>query len=425
MSPDGSVDFVGAPARVTVSRLRYPLLGAGALVAAGYMDPGNWATAMQGGALYGYRLLWVVLAASLLAMLLQWIAGRVGAVTGCGLAELCRNELPKATVVPLWLVAEAATIACDVAETVGTAVALRLLLGVPLWFGVMLSGVLVVGYFALERPGRSRLERVAAVSMVGVAMCVIAQLFIAQPQWREVAQGFVPGQRMLYSKDGLWLMAGIIGATVMPHNLFLHSSLLKRYACPGKPGLRQVLRRAGRDTVICLSFAMAINLGLMLLAASALNGTTTDVGDLAQAQRQLAPALGTTWPGWLFAIALLCCGLNSMVSGTIAGQAVMEEFLCIKLSRFRRALLTRGLALGPALLAVQIMGGEQSTSLLVGSQVILSMSLPLALIPLLAFACSSRLMGRFEILPIAKGVSWCGAFLLVAINALLVWQFVR
>lgn len=393
------------------------------MVAAGYMDPGNWATAMQGGARYGYSLLWVVLGASLLAMLMQWIAGRVGAVTGRGLAELCRDELPRPAVLPLWLVAEIAIIACDVAETVGTAVALRLLFHVPLWLGVLLSGALVVGYFALEHPERARMERVVAMSMLGVAICLVAQLFLAQPGWSDVARGFIPAGSFFHSKDALWLIAGIVGATVMPHNLFLHSALLKRYADPLSPDrLRKVLRLAGRDTIVCLSFAMLINIGLMLLAAAALHGSTGDVGDLAQAQRQLAPSLGATWPGILFAVALLCCGLNSMVSGTLAGQAVAEGFLNIKLPRIWRALLTRSLALGPALVAVQWAGGERSTSLLVGSQVILSMSLPLALLPLLGFACLPRLMKPFELSLTVKLASWGCAMILVSINGLLLWQ---
>jgi len=387
------------------------------------MDPGNWATAMQAGARYGYRLLWVVLAASLLAMLVQWIAGRVGAVTGRGLAELCRDELPRPSVLPLWIVAEIAIIACDVAETVGTAVALRLIFGMPLWSGVLLSGALVIGYFLLEHPRRARLERVVALSMVGVAVCLAAQLFLAQPAWFEVARGFVPSGELFHREGMLWLVAGIVGATVMPHNLFLHSALLKRYAEPMQPRrLRGVLREANKDTIVCLSFALLINLGLMLLAAAALHGTTAEVGDLAQAQRQLTPSLGATWPGLLFATALLCCGLNSMVSGTLAGQAVAEGFLNIRLPRLWRALFTRGLALGPALIAVQVAGGERSTSLLVGSQVVLSMSLPMALLPLMGFASSSRLMRPFELTPAVKAGGWGCALLLVSVNVLLLWQ---
>ncbi|MGO4704133.1 Nramp family divalent metal transporter [Dyella sp. 2RAB6] len=423
MSPDGSVSYLDA--RIVGTRRRYPLFGAGALVAAGYMDPGNWATAMQGGASFGYRLLWVVLAASLVAMLLQWIACRVGAITGRGLAELCRDELPRRFVLPMWLVAEFAIVACDVAETVGTAVALRLLFGVPLWLGVLLSGVLVLGYFALERPGKARMERVVAISMAGVAACLAAQLTLARLDWPDVFRGLAPSGEVLHTKGGMWLVVGIIGATVMPHNLFLHSALLTRYAASDKRSVSSVLRRAGTDTIICLSFAMLINIGLMLLAAVALQGVSADVGDLAQAQRPLTLALGATWPSLLFAAALLCCGLNSMVSGTLAGQVVMEGFLDIKLSRFRRALLTRGCALGPALVVVQVFGGERSTSLLVGSQVILSLSLPLALIPLIRFACQPRLMGAFELPSAIQSMSWLCASLLVGVNGVLLWQLIH
>jgi manganese transport protein len=323
-------------------------------------------------------------------------------------------------VLPLWLVAELAIIACDVAETVGAAVALHLLLHVPLWMGVLLSSAVVLGYFVIERSGPTRLERLVAISMLAVAGCLIAQLYLARPDWAAVARGFAPTVAVFKNRDMLWLVAGIVGATVMPHNLFLHSALLKQYAASER--MDRLVRIASIDTIVCLMFAMLINIGLMLLAAAALHGSTANVGDLAQAQRQLAPALGATWPGILFAAALLCCGVNSMVSGTMAGQAVAEGFLRIRLTPLWRAALTRALALGPALMAVQVAGAEGSTAMLVGSQVLLSMTLPLALLPMLWFASSPRLMKRFELGGAVKIASWGCALLVVTINGLLVWQ---
>ena len=405
------------------------VLGPGALVAVGYMDPGNWATALEGGSRYGYRLLGVIVLASLLAMLLQWIAARVGVVTGRDLAQLCREHSPRWAIVPFGLASEVAIVGCDVAEVVGSAVALQLLLEVPLWAGVLLSTLMTLALFLVGRRGRHRLEIVVAALIVLVAACVAAQLVAAHPDWSGVARGLAPDPALLRDAGMLWLAAGIVGATVMPHNLYLHSALVKGHAAPASPAARPVARAlaaAGIDSAVSLGLAMLVNAALLIVAAAVFHARhATQVDDLAAAQRLLAPALHARWPGVLFALALLCCGLNAMLTGTLAGQAVMEGFLRLRMSRFRRALLTRSLALGPALLATLAYGGHGSARLLVASQVLLSLQLPLAMLPLLCFACSRRLMGAWRLGPGMGALAWSGALLLVALNAALLWPAAR
>jgi manganese transport protein len=410
-------------------------LGPGALIAVGYMDPGNWATALVGGSRYGYRLLAVIVLASLLAMLLQWIAARVGVVTGRDLAQLCRERSPRWAVIPFWLASEVAIVGCDVAEVVGSAVALQMLLRVPLWLGVLLAALMTMAFFVVGRRGRRRLEIAVMVLIALVVACLAAQLAAVRPDWAAAAQGLAPDPALLRDAGMLWLAAGIVGATVMPHNLYLHSALVKHYAPSGprkrvlRLAIRQravarVLKAVGIGSVASLMLALLVNAALLILAAAVFHaGPAGGVDDLAAAQRLLAPALHARWPGVLFALALLCCGVNSMFTATLAGQAVMEGFLNLRMSRLRRALITRALALGPALLAVAAYGEHGSAPLLVASQVLLSLQLPLAMLPLLRFACDRELMGVWRLGPVLGALAWSGALLLVALNAALAWQW--
>lgn len=422
MSPDGA-RLPQAP------RARAPamaLLGTSALVAAGYMDPGNWATAIQSGATAGYGLLWAVVAASLAALAIQWLAARVGAVTGCNLARLCRARLPRLVVFPLWLCAELAIMACDVAETVGAAVALRLLFHIPLWLGVVAAAVLVIVYFWTGGAQQQRLGVVMAWSMLGVLVCVIVELCLAHPHWPQVARGLLPSLTSSEGRDLSWLVVAILGATVMPHNLFLHSDRMRGYLpAGGDHSHRARLRALNVSTCVCLGFATLINIGLMLLAAAAFGGKPHEVGDLAKAQAALAPALGSAWPGVVFAMALLCCGINSMVSGTLAGQAVMEGFLDIRLSAATRSIVTRALALGPALVVVDVWGGTRSTWLLVVSQIVLSVTLPLAIVPLVVFASRRELMGKYRLKPALSLLFGGLAVAMIAVTVAGVLQVMR
>ncbi|MCY0856427.1 Nramp family divalent metal transporter [Cupriavidus sp. D39] len=413
-------------------RLAY--LGAGALVAVGYMDPGNWATAISGGARYGYSLLAVIAASSLVAMLLQWIAARVGVVTGRDLAQLSRERFSRPVVLTLWVGSEIAIIACDVAEVVGCAVALQLLLHVNLWVGVLISAVATVAMLAVHREGRRTLEALVGTLILLVALCFVAQLAMAQPDWAAVADGFVPTPELVRDAGMLWLAAGIVGATVMPHNLYLHASLVRKHS-PGTvqgqppsstaPALVQALRGVSMDTFGSLTFAFLINAALLIVAAAVFHASgMTQVADLADAHRLLDPLLHSRWASLLFAAALLACGLNSTLTGTLAGQAVMEGFLNLRMSRMRRALLTRGLAIVPALVAVGVFGQHGSAELLVASQVVLSISLPLAVLPLIGFASRADLMGAWRVRGLPLALAWLSALAILLLNCALLWQSV-
>ncbi|WP_454727561.1 MULTISPECIES: Nramp family divalent metal transporter [Cupriavidus] len=417
---------------------RAAFLGAGALVAVGYMDPGNWATAISAGAKYGYGLLAVVAAASVVAMLLQWIAARIGVVTGRDLAQLSRERFGRRTVIGLWIASEIAIIACDVAEVVGTAVALQLLLHVNLWVGVLLSAVGTVAMLAVQRQGRRTLEALVAGLILLVALCFVAQLAMAQPDWAAVAGGFAPSAQLVRDAGMLWLAAGIVGATVMPHNLYLHSALVSKFAPQAQsgqtaaarapqaadvPAVAAALRGVNLDTIGSLTFAFLINAALLILAAAAFHASgMTEVSDLADAHRLLDPLLHSQWASLLFAGALLACGLNSTLTGTLAGQAVMEGFLNLRISQTRRALLTRGLAIVPALAAVGVFGQHGSAELLVASQVVLSLSLPLAVVPLILFASSGELMGVWRVRGVPLALAWVSAGVIVFLNGALLWQ---
>ncbi|MCM2552098.1 Nramp family divalent metal transporter [Burkholderia glumae] len=430
-----------------VRRLRPPTAwtryaGAGALVAVGYMDPGNWATALAGGAQFGYRLLGVVALASLIAVLLQWVAARLGVVTGRDLAELCRARLSPRAALALWLATEAAIIACDVAEVVGCAVALQMLLHVPLLAGVLISAVGTFAMLALQRRGHRTLEACVAALILFVALCFVAEVALAQPDWAAALGGFAPSAELVRNAGMVWLAAGIVGATVMPHNLYLHSALVKRHAPPagsargGRRGhhgaaarrerdaeIAGTMRGVGFDTFFSLGFAFVVNAALLIVAAAVFHASGhTGVDDLADAHRLLAPLVGSHWASLLFAAALLACGLNATVTGTLAGQIVMEGFLELRISPTRRAILTRALAIGPALVAVAAFGNHGSAQLLVASQVVLSLQLPLAVIPLVRFAADPALMGRWRIRGWVHAAAWAATALILVLNLALLWQ---
>lgn len=418
------------------------LWGPGALVAVGYMDPGNWATAISAGARYGYALLFVVTIASLVAMLLQAIAARIGVVTGCDLAQLCRDRLPRRSVLPLWIASEVAIVACDIAEVIGSAVALQLLFDTPMWLGVLIAAAATLGFFAVKRHSDQALALLVAVLILVVGVCLAAQLAAAHPDWNAVGRGLIPRAGALSDSTMLWLAAGIVGATVMPHNLYLHSALVKHHSPRAAqadgtrtpPGghpdaddplhpLHRLLRRVGLDSAASLSFAFLVNAALLVLAGAVFHAHgMTEVDDFSQAYKIFSTTNEARWPGMLFASALLICGLNSMLSGTLAGQVVMEGFLRLKMSIFKRALLTRGLAVGPAMLAVTLFGERGSAQLMVASQVLLSLQLPFAMIPMLYFACDPAVMGSWRLRRIAASLAWTAAAALTVLSGLILWQ---
>jgi manganese transport protein len=399
-------------------------VGAGALVAVGYMDPGNWATALAGGAGYGYQLLSVVIMSSLMAMLLQWVSSRLGVVTGRDLAQLCRERTGRLTTLFLWITSEIAIIACDVAEVVGSAVALELLLGVSLTAGVLMSAVGTFAMLALQRHGRRTLETAVVALIIFVGMCFVVELALARPDWHAALAGAAPSPMLLRDAGMVWLAAGILGATVMPHNLYLHSALVRAHARSGSNAhIARALRGVNFGTFSSLSLAFVINAALLIVSAAVFHASGHhDVTDLADAHRLIAPIVGSRWAAVLFAAALLACGLSATVTGTLAGQAVMEGFLQIRLPRWQRALLTRSLAIGPALVAVALFGPHGSAQLLVASQVVLSLQLPLAVVPLIRFASDARLMHGWRVHGAPLALAWACAAGIIALNGALIWE---
>ncbi|WP_245964720.1 Nramp family divalent metal transporter [Trinickia dinghuensis] len=417
--PGGSPD--GAPR----ARGRwFSFLGAGAMVAVGYMDPGNWATALGSGAKYGYQLLSVVLAASVMGLVLQWVASKLGVVTGRDLAQLCRAHYSRRTTIFLWITCEIAIIACDVAEVVGSAVALQLLLGVSLIVGVLMSAVGTCAMLALQSRGQRPLQIVISLLIFFVGLCFVVEIALANPSWGGVLAGFAPSPALLRDAGMVWFAAGILGATVMPHNLYLHSALVKEHARDGDDkSISDAMRGVNIDTFGSLSVAFTVNAALLIVAAAVFHASGhDDVSDLADAHRLIAPLVGSRWASIVFAAALLACGLNATVTGTLAGQVVMEGFLKLKSTRWMRALLTRALAMGPALLAVGAFGEHGSNQLLVASQVVLSLQLPLAVIPLIRFSSDAGLMRHFRIARMPLALAWVCAAMIVLLNAALIWQ---
>ncbi|MFN7899590.1 MAG: Nramp family divalent metal transporter [Synechococcaceae cyanobacterium] len=403
------------------------MFGPAYLVAVGYMDPGNWATDLAAGSRFGFGLLWVVALSSLMAMVLQSLCCRLGIATGQDLAQGCRLWLPPRWRLPLWLLAEVASVACDLAELVGSAIALQLLFGLPLPWGVLLTAADTLLLLALQRFGIRRLEAliIALVALVGA--CFAIELLLLQPDWSAVAAGFMPQVASLRDGEQLYLAAGILGATVMPHNLDLHSSLVQTRRWPDVPGaLQQALRFASLDAVLALSLAFLVNAAILILAGGAFHqAVAVPVEDLRQAYRLLTPLLGTSLASVLFAVALLAAGQSATITATLAGQVVMEGFLRLRLPDWQRRLLTRGLALVPAMATVILLGDAATAHLLVLSQVVLSLQLPFAVIPLVHFCGRRGLMGELRSPIWLQMLSWLCAAVIVLINVSLLLALLR
>ena len=403
------------------------VLGPAYLVAVGYMDPGNWATDLAAGSNYGYRLLWVVALSSLMAMVLQSLCCRLGIATGLDLAQACRRWLPQRWRLPLWMLAEVAIVACDLAELVGSAIALQLLFGLPLPWGVALTAADTLLLLALQRFGVRRLEAliIALVALVGA--CFAVELVLLQPSWPAVAAGLIPHPESLRSGDQLYLAAGILGATVMPHNLYLHSSLVQSRRWPEHPRARHwALRYATIDAVLALLLAFLVNAAILVLAGGAFHSNLGQpVEDLNQAYHLLTPLLGTSLASVLFGVGLLAAGQSSTVTATLAGQVVMEGFLDLRLPDWQRRLLTRSLALIPAMVTVLVLGDQATNQLLVLSQVVLSLQLPFAVIPLVLFCGRGSLMGELKAPLWLQLIGWSCAALIVLINGSLLVAVLR
>jgi manganese transport protein len=399
------------------SRRRFAFLGAAALVSVGYVDPGNWATDLEGGARFGYQLMWVLVGSGLVATLLQTLSARLGVVTGLDLASACRAQYPKHLRLPLWVLAELAIIACDMAEVLGSAVALNLLFGLPLIAGALLTGLDVFVLLALQRQHARGMELLVTSLVLVIAVCLGAQLFWARPDLGSIAAGLKPS----LDPNSLYIAIGILGATVMPHNLYLHSAIVPKgdpLAAPQQR--RRLLRKCFTSTAGALTVALLMNATILIVASSVFHTRHMEVNDLRDAHHLLTPLLGTSLASAFFAIALLCSGQSSTITGTLAGQAVMEGFLRWKLPLGMRRVVTRGLAIIPAVAVLAMVGEGGMMPLLLASQVALSLQLPFAVVPLVRFTNSSALMGRFANSLGVKLLAGLSALLVSGANAVLI-----
>ncbi|WP_421565866.1 Nramp family divalent metal transporter [Ochrobactrum sp. EDr1-4] len=409
------------------SKLRRAMafFGPGYLVAVGYMDPGNWATSLAGGSRFGYVLLSVVLISNLMAVLLQALCTRLAVATGRDLAQACRDAYPRFLAWPLWLLAELAICATDLAEVIGTAIGLNLLFGIPLEIGVILTAADVLLVLYLQNKGFRRVEALIIALLAVIAICFLIQILMADPNWGDVIRGFAPTTEILRNPDMLYIALGIIGATVMPHNLYLHSGIIQtRDYGQTIPEKREAIRYATLDSTIALTFALLVNASILILAAASFHATgNTGVEDLDKAHSLLNPLLGSALAPTLFAIALLCCGLNSTITATMAGQIVMEGFIDIKLKPWLRRAITRFVAIVPAAI-VTIMYGSQGTSeLLILSQVVLSLQLPFAVIPLVMFTAEKKKMGALVAPRWVTVLAAITAAIIVVLNMKLIYDF--
>ena len=393
-------------------------IGPGYLVAVGYMDPGNWATSLAGGAAFGYTLLFVALLSNIMAILLQSLCARLAVASGRDLAQACRDAFPKWMSVPLWIFAELAIIATDLAEVIGTAIGLNLLFGIPLEIGIFITAADVFLILWLQNKGFRWIEALIISLMALIAACFVVLIAQADPVWGEVIAGFAPSREIFNNPTMLYLALGIIGATVMPHNLYLHSGIVQTRAFGlDLPSKREALRLATWDSTIALMFALTINASILILAAAAFYTVgQNDVAEIDKAHLLLEPLLGSSLAPVLFGVALLCAGLNSTVTATMAGQIVMEGFINLRIAPWARRLITRGLAIIPAIFVILLYGSGGVGELLILSQVVLSFQLPFAIVPLVMFTASRAKMGELVAPRWLTGLCWLIAAVIIVLN---------
>jgi manganese transport protein len=397
--------------------------GPGYLVAVGYMDPGNWATDLAGGSRFGYTLLSVVLVSNVMAVLLQGLASKLGIVTGRDLAQACRDHYSRPVAVMLWLLCEIAIAACDLAEVIGSAIALNLLFHIPVAVGVLVTGFDVLLLLALQHRGVRVLEALVIVLIATVGFCFLFEIVLAHPAAGEVARGFLPTTSIFTDREMLYIAIGILGATVMPHNLYLHSSIVqtRRYE-ESATGRKEAVRFAFLDSTIALSFAFFVNAAILIIAAATFHTSGhAEVAEIQDAHRLLTPLLGAG-ASTAFALALLASGQNSTLTGTLAGQIVMEGFLNIRIRPWMRRLITRAIAIVPAAIVAILYGESGTAKLLILSQVILSLQLSFAVFPLVAFTSDRSKMGAFVNPGWLKALAWATAVVIAALNAWLLVQ---
>jgi len=393
--------------------------GPGYLVAVGYMDPGNWATDLAGGSAFGYRLLSVILLSNLLAILLQSLCARLGIVTGRDLAQACRDHYSKPTAIGLWLLCEAAICACDLAEVIGSAIALNLLFNLPLVWGVCITALDVLAVMYLQNKGFRYIEALVIVLIVIIGGCFLAEIIFSRPSLAGVLGGLAPRPEIIQDTRMLYVAIGILGATVMPHNLYLHSSIVQtRKYEQNAQGKAEAIKFATLDSTIALTFALFINAAILIMAAATFyTRGQHEVAEIQDAYKLLSGVMGVPIASALFALALLASGQNSTLTGTLAGQVVMEGFLNLRLRPWLRRLITRLIAIVPAVIATAVYGQSGTAKLLVFSQVLLSLQLSFAVIPLVLFTSDRKKMGQFVNPLWINILAWLAAAIIVLLNA--------
>ena len=418
---------VAVPMNATFWRKMMAFVGPGLMVAVGYMDPGNWATDLAGGAQFGYTLLSVILISNFMAIVLQHLALKLGIVTGRDLAQACRDHYSKPVAIALWLLCEIAIAACDLAEVIGSAIALNLLFGIPLVVGILITAFDVMIILFLQHKGFRVLECLVAGLIVLIGGCFAYEMIISHPSWSAVLGGLVPKPEIVTNPQMLYIAIGILGATVMPHNLYLHSSIVQTRAYKrDDEGKAMAIRFATIDSTAALLCAFFINAAILILSAAAFHGTGHQgVADINDAYQLLTPVLGATLASTLFAVALLASGQNSTLTGTLAGQIVMEGFLNIRLRPWMRRILTRSVAIVPAVIVAAMYGEKGVGSLLVLSQVILSLQLSFAVVPLVLFTSDKLKMDRFVNPTWLKVLAWTITVIIGGLNIYLLYQTVR
>jgi len=401
--------------------------GPGFLVAVGYMDPGNWATDLAGGSKYNYSLLTVIMISNLMAILLQALSLKLGIVTGRDLAQACRDHFSRPVSFALWFICELAIAACDLAEVIGSAIALNLLFGIPLLVGVCMTAFDVLLVLFLQNKGFRYIEALVITLIAVIGGCFAWELVASRPDVVGIAKGFIPSSRIVTDPGMLYIAIGILGATVMPHNLYLHSSIVqtRRYEM-NSAGKREAIKFATIDSTLALMFALFINAAILIVSAATFyTRGRNDVAEIQEAYKLLSPLLGVTGASTLFALALLASGQNSTLTGTLAGQIVMEGFLNIRLRPWLRRLITRLIAIIPAVAVTSMSGEKGTTNLLVLSQVILSLQLSFAVFPLVMFTSDKLKMGEFVNRPWTKYLAWFVAVVIALLNAWLLFQTFR
>ncbi|MGH9431914.1 MAG: Nramp family divalent metal transporter [Terriglobia bacterium] len=418
---------IPVPSQASFWRKLLAFSGPGFLVAVGYMDPGNWVTDLAGGSQFAYRLIFVLLLSNLIAILLQTLAARLGIVAQRDLAQVCRDYYSRRTGIILWIFAEIAIAACDLAEVIGSAIALNLLFHIPLLWGVSITALDVLAILYLQHRGFRYLEIVVVIVIGTIGLCYLIEILLVKPDVTAMAHGILPAKEVLTNYSMLYIAVGMLGATVMPHNLYLHSSLVQTRAVERTPeGLQTAVRYNLLDSALALNLAFLVNAAILIMAAATFyRHGLYQVAEIQDAYHTLSPLLGVKAASLLFAVALLCSGQNSTLTGTLAGQVVMEGFLHLRLTPWLRRMVTRLLAIIPAIFAVIFYGAKGTNQLLMLSQVVLSLQLSFAVFPLVKFAGSKALMGKFASPRWLHTISWAVAWLIAGLNGYLVFVWIR